>query len=167
MITARYAHSPVPIRAQAAEHWELALAVNPPHPDGWFALGHCELKRPTAPAGNLPSDSSSSSTASLQTDAIAEGEDEAKALFPGEDRALQAFTRCVHQAPDHAQAWNNIAALHLKVCNAAGHSVVTLFHCSKIACHGSTALLGISLAYVSLKPAARAIHNHSAELMHC
>lgn len=29
---------------QAAEHWELALAVNPLHPEGWFALGFCCLK---------------------------------------------------------------------------------------------------------------------------
>lgn len=30
---------------QAAEHWELALAVNPLHSEGWFSLGYCCLKR--------------------------------------------------------------------------------------------------------------------------
>ncbi|BDA46600.1 Tetratricopeptide repeat protein 27 [Coccomyxa sp. Obi] len=30
---------------RAAEHWELALKVNPLHPEGWFALGYCALKR--------------------------------------------------------------------------------------------------------------------------
>ena len=29
---------------QAAGHWELALGVNPLHPEGWFALGYCTLK---------------------------------------------------------------------------------------------------------------------------
>ena len=29
---------------QAAGHWELALAVNPLHAEGWFALGFCALK---------------------------------------------------------------------------------------------------------------------------
>lgn len=28
----------------AAEHWESALALNPLHPDGWFALGFAALK---------------------------------------------------------------------------------------------------------------------------
>ena len=31
--------------SQAAQHWELALGVNPLHPEGWFALGYCALKR--------------------------------------------------------------------------------------------------------------------------
>ena len=31
--------------AQAAQHWELALRVNPLHAEGWFALGYCALKR--------------------------------------------------------------------------------------------------------------------------
>lgn len=30
---------------QAAQHWELALGVNPLHPEGWFALGYCALKQ--------------------------------------------------------------------------------------------------------------------------
>ncbi len=30
--------------AQAASHWELALAVNPLHSEGWFALGYCCIK---------------------------------------------------------------------------------------------------------------------------
>ncbi len=30
--------------AQAAEHWEAALRVNPLHAEGWFALGFCALK---------------------------------------------------------------------------------------------------------------------------
>ena len=29
---------------QAAAHWEAALAVNPLHAEGWFALGFCALK---------------------------------------------------------------------------------------------------------------------------
>lgn len=29
---------------RSAGHWELALAVNPLHPTGWFTLGHCYLK---------------------------------------------------------------------------------------------------------------------------
>ena len=29
---------------QAAEHWELALGINPLHSDGWFSLGYCHLK---------------------------------------------------------------------------------------------------------------------------
>ena len=28
----------------AAHHWEAALALNPLHPDGWFALGFAALK---------------------------------------------------------------------------------------------------------------------------
>jgi predicted TPR repeat methyltransferase len=28
----------------AAQHWEAALALNPLHPDGWFALGYAALK---------------------------------------------------------------------------------------------------------------------------
>lgn len=31
--------------AQAAQHWELALGVNPLHPQGWFSLGYCALKQ--------------------------------------------------------------------------------------------------------------------------
>ncbi len=31
--------------AQASRHWELALGVNPLHPEGGFALGYCALKR--------------------------------------------------------------------------------------------------------------------------
>ncbi len=31
--------------AQAAQHWELALGVNPLHPEGWFSLGYCALKQ--------------------------------------------------------------------------------------------------------------------------
>ena len=30
---------------QAAQHWELALGVNPLHPEGWFSLGYCALKQ--------------------------------------------------------------------------------------------------------------------------
>ena len=29
---------------QSAEHWELALALNPLHPQGWFSLGYCCIK---------------------------------------------------------------------------------------------------------------------------
>ena len=29
---------------QAAEHWELALAINPLYSEGWFSLGYCYLK---------------------------------------------------------------------------------------------------------------------------
>jgi predicted TPR repeat methyltransferase len=28
----------------ASQHWEAALALNPLHPDGWFALGFAALK---------------------------------------------------------------------------------------------------------------------------
>ena len=34
---------------QAAAHWEAALAVNPLHAEGWFALGFCALKGADAP----------------------------------------------------------------------------------------------------------------------
>ncbi len=64
---------------QAAEHWELALAINPLHAYAWFSLGFCALK-----TGKR-------------------------------ERAVQAFTRCVQQEPDHGDAWNNLAALHLQV----------------------------------------------------
>lgn len=30
--------------AKAAEHYQLALAINPLHPDAWFSLGYCYLK---------------------------------------------------------------------------------------------------------------------------
>ncbi|CAL5228170.1 g11251 [Coccomyxa viridis] len=30
---------------KAAQHWELALGVNPLHPEGWFSLGYCALKQ--------------------------------------------------------------------------------------------------------------------------
>ena len=36
---------PVACHVQAAQHWELALRVNPLHPEGWFSLGYCALKQ--------------------------------------------------------------------------------------------------------------------------
>lgn len=32
---------------------------------------------------------------------------------------LQAFTRCAQQEPDHGEAWNNIAAIHLQLQHPA------------------------------------------------
>ena len=115
------------INMQAAEHWELALAVNPLHPDGWFALGHCEMKRPRPASNGLPDTEHQDGGTAHEAEASAEelpaeeGDEIEDADTPklqgGDERALQAFTRCVHQAPDHGQAWNNIAALHLKVAH--------------------------------------------------
>ena len=44
-------------------------------------------------------------------------------------RALQAFTRTVQQAPDHAQAWNNLAALHMQVNTAVHESLAVEGRC--------------------------------------
>ncbi|KAL3155216.1 hypothetical protein ABBQ32_013155 [Trebouxia sp. C0010 RCD-2024] len=35
-----------------------------------------------------------------------------------QQRALQAFTRCAQQEPDNGEAWNNIAAIHLRLQHA-------------------------------------------------
>lgn len=109
---------------QAAKHWETALSINPLNPEGWFALGHCALKTDPAElpeaAPQPPAPAIAPASGQLH-EADAEEAEEAGSLqgagklSAGELRALQAFTKCVHQAPDHAQAWNNLAALHLKV----------------------------------------------------
>ncbi|KAL4448097.1 hypothetical protein ABPG75_005316 [Micractinium tetrahymenae] len=36
--------------AQAAQHWETALALNPLHGEGWFSLGYCYIKERDYPA---------------------------------------------------------------------------------------------------------------------
>ena len=109
---------------QAAEHWEKALAINPLNAEGWFALGHCLMKcsSPTEvppPAASPPSAAANEPQNTCEQTHDEEEEPDSTASASAEpagiQRAMQAFTRTVQQAPDHAQAWNNLAALHMQV----------------------------------------------------
>ena len=63
---------------RAAAAWDLALALNPIHGEGWFARGYCALKL---------------------------GDDAGASL---------AFSRAATEEPENGDAWNNLAALHLR-----------------------------------------------------
>ena len=113
---------------QAAEHWEKALAVNPLNPDGWFSLGHCMMK--CAPPASEPAAEPGSARPedpAEEPEAEAAAVDSKPAAEQGpSQRALQAFTRTVQQAPDNAQAWNNLAALHMAVRHPVPRTLLLL-----------------------------------------
>lgn len=79
----------------ATGRWEAALAINPLHDQGWFALGYCCLK----------------------------AQDASRALQAFTRCVACAVWRHTHQCPPHsaaqldpenAEAWNNIAAVHMQ-----------------------------------------------------
>eukprot|EP00891_Asterochloris_glomerata_P006782 jgi/Astpho2/6782/Aster-07226 len=105
----------------SAKHWEAALAINPLHPEGWFALGYCCIKTQdytrACQSCIYASHQHSSQTSLSYEPALAEDSWGRPGFQEGETSVslLQAFTRCAQQEPDNGEAWNNLAAIHLQL----------------------------------------------------
>jgi hypothetical protein len=82
----------------------LALALNPLHPDGWFALGSASLKVGLISQLFLPL---SNFGCWVHILLIYKWMLQAREL----DSAINAFTRSVQLNPENGESWNNLAAL--------------------------------------------------------
>lgn len=113
--------------ADAAEHWETALALSPLHNEGWFTLGWCWIKEKNYPKALT------ALTRSAQMDPDnGEAWNNLAAVHMHLEHwkeAYAALSEAVKQKRDSWQTWENYAAVAVKVgewqvaCRAAGQVV--------------------------------------------